>query len=148
MQAMRAAELRRLGAELGLDAVGVARAEAYEGTERHIRERKARGLFGRLRFTTARPEVSCHPERLSPGAREVVSAALCYYAPEPERPPGHGRLPRYAWHDGYAELREKLDALGAAARRRPTACSSTRTSTSTARRPPAPGSASTARTRC
>ena len=44
----------------------------------------------------------------------VVSAALCYYAPEPELPPGHGRLPRYTWHDAYAELREKLDALGRA----------------------------------
>jgi epoxyqueuosine reductase len=26
--------------------------------------------------------------------------------------PGEGRLPRYTWRDGYAELREKLDALG------------------------------------
>src|SRR3954453_6516379 len=108
------ADLRRLAEELGLDAVGVAPAEPYAETERHIRERRARGLFGRLRFTTARPEVSCHPERLLPGARTVVSAALCYYAPEPERPPGHGRLPRYTWRDRYAELREKLDALGRA----------------------------------
>jgi epoxyqueuosine reductase len=106
------ADLRRLGEELGLDAVGVARAEAYDGTERHIRERQARGLFGRLRFTIARPEVSCHPEALLEGARTVVSAALCYWEPEPERPPGHGRLPRYIWHDRYADLREKLDALG------------------------------------
>ena len=36
-----------------------------------------------MRFTTARPEVSCHPESLLPGARTVVSAALCYWAPEP-----------------------------------------------------------------
>ena len=93
------------------------RAEAYVETERHIRERRARGLFGRLRFTIAQPEVSCHPEKLLDGARSVISAALCYYAPEPERPDGHGRLPRYAWHDGYAELREKLDALGPLARR-------------------------------
>jgi epoxyqueuosine reductase len=112
MQAMRAAEIRRLGAELGLDAIGVTRAEAYEGTERHIRERKARGLFGRLGFTTSQPERSCHPERALPGARSVVSAALCYYLPEPERPPGHGRLPRYARYDAYAALREKLDVLG------------------------------------
>ena len=109
---MTTAEVQRLGAELGLDAVGVARAEPYAGTERHIRERRARGLFGRLRFTTARPEISCHPERLLDGARSVVSAALCYWLPEPERPTAHGRLPRYAWHDGYAELRERLDALG------------------------------------
>ena len=60
---MQAEELARLGEELGLDAVGVARAEAYDGTERHIRERHARGLFGRMRFTMAQPEVSCHPER-------------------------------------------------------------------------------------
>jgi epoxyqueuosine reductase len=108
------ADVQRLGEELGLDAVGVARAEAYADTERHIRERRARGLFGRLRFTTAQPEVSCHPERLLEGAGTIVSAALCYYAPEPERLPGRGRLPRYIWHDRYAELREKLDALGRA----------------------------------
>jgi epoxyqueuosine reductase len=112
MQAMTTAEVQQMAAGLGIDAVGVTRAEPYERTKRDIRERKARGLFGRLGFTTTRPEVSCHPEKLLAGARTVVSAALCYYLPEPELPPAHGRLPRYAWHDGYAELREKLDALG------------------------------------
>ena len=34
-----------------------------------------------MRFTMAQPEVSCHPETLVPGARTVVAAALCYYAP-------------------------------------------------------------------
>jgi epoxyqueuosine reductase len=65
-----------------------------------------------MKFTMAQPERSCHPETLLPGARTVVSAALCYYAPEPERGPGEGRLPRYTWHDAYAELREKLEVLG------------------------------------
>ena len=60
----------------------------------------------------ARPEVSCHPELLLDGARTVVSAALCYYADGPEPGPGEGRLPRYAWRDHYAELRERLDQLG------------------------------------
>nr|MBA2463275.1 tRNA epoxyqueuosine(34) reductase QueG [Actinomycetota bacterium] len=64
------------------------------------------------RFTMARPEVSCHPERLLPGARTVVSAALCNYAPGREPDPGEGTLSRYTWNDRYAELREKLDALG------------------------------------
>ena len=105
-------DVQRLGAELGLDAVGVAPAEPYVETERHIRERRARGLFGRMGFTTTRPEVSCHPEKLFEGARSVLSAALCYWAPEAKLEAGWGRLPRYAWHDGYAELREKLDALG------------------------------------
>src|SRR5204863_2979478 len=105
-------ELESLAECLGLDAVGAARAEPYAETERHIRERRARGLFADMRFTMAHPEESCHPETLLPDARTVVSAALCYYALEPERPPEHGRLPRYTWWDAYAELREKLDAVG------------------------------------
>ena len=109
---MNAAELEALAAELGLDAIGAARAEPYAETERHIRERRARGLFADMRFTMARPEESCHPETLLPGARTVVSTALCYWLPEPERPAGHGRLPRYTWFDAYAVLREKLDELG------------------------------------
>ena len=109
---MTTAELDALGRELGLDAIGVAPAEPYVGTERHIRQRRERGLFADMRFTMARPEESCHPETLLPGARTVVSAALCYWLPEPERPPGHGRLPRYTWFDAYAALREKLDVLG------------------------------------
>src|SRR5919106_2008157 len=109
---MTSAELTRLAEELGIDVVGAAPAEAYEETERHIRERRERGLFADMRFTMAQPEVSCHPETLLPGARTVVSAALCYYAPAPEPGPGEGRLARYTWTDRYAELREKLDALG------------------------------------
>ena len=106
------AELERLAAELGIDVVGAAPAEPYEETERHILERRARGLFADMRFTMARPEVSCHPESLVPGARSVISAALCYYADEGKRETGEGRLPRYTWSDAYADLREKLDALG------------------------------------
>ena len=105
-------DVRRFGGELGLDAVGVARAEAYEDTERHIRERRVRGLFADMGFTMAQPEVSCHPEGLLPGARSIVSAALCYWRPEAPLEPGEGRLPRYTWEDAYAELREKLDAIG------------------------------------
>jgi epoxyqueuosine reductase len=106
------AELQRHADELGLDAIGTAPAEPYAGTERHILERRERGLFGRMRFTMARPDVSCHPERLVPGARTVVSAALCYYAPGGEPGPGEGRLARYTWSDRYAELRGKLEELG------------------------------------
>ena len=76
---MQAAELALLGAEVGLDVVGAAPVAPYEETERHIRERRERGLFADMRFTMARPEVSCHPETLLEGARSVVSAALCYW---------------------------------------------------------------------
>jgi epoxyqueuosine reductase len=128
--AMTAAELSRIADELGLDVVGAAPAAAYEETERHIRARREQGLFADMRFTMARPEVSCHPERLLEGARTVVSAALCYWTEAPEGgraqsgpvegvrgsrevpPAPRGRLPRYTWTDRYEELRGKLDELG------------------------------------
>jgi epoxyqueuosine reductase len=132
---MTAAELARVGAELGLDAVGAAPAAPYDETERHIRDRRARGLFAGMGFTMRRPEVSCHPESLLPGARTVISAALCYYTVPPRKGTGKARaraktpeeslrssgpvagegqgiLARYTWTDRYAELREKLDELG------------------------------------
>jgi epoxyqueuosine reductase len=109
---MTSAELARLAEQLGIDVVGATVAEPYAETERTIRERRARGLFADMRFTMAQPEVSCHPEALLEGARTVISAALCYYAPGPEAGAGEGRLPRYTWADHYASLREKLVALG------------------------------------
>jgi epoxyqueuosine reductase len=107
-----AAALRELGERYGLDAIGATSVGAYETTERHIAERRARGLFGDLRFTLTRTERSCHPERVLPEARSVVAAALCYWVEATEPPPGHGRLPRYAWRDAYADLRERLEAVG------------------------------------
>jgi len=109
---MTAAELSRLAADLGLDVLGAAAVAPYEDTERHIRERKARGLFADMRFTMARPETSCHPEELLDGARSVVSAALCYYEPGRARGPDEATLPRYAWNDAYAALRRDLEELG------------------------------------
>src|SRR5213595_2308698 len=109
---MTAAELDRLAEELGLDVVGAAPASPYDATERHIRERRERGLFADMRFTMAQPEVSCHPETLVPGARTVISAALCYWCDDGSPPPGHGRLPLYTWFDAYSQLREQLDELG------------------------------------
>jgi epoxyqueuosine reductase len=109
---MTGAELIELADELGIDAIGAASVAPYDDTERHIRDRKARGLFADMRFTTARPEVSCHPAKLLEGAKTVVAGALCYYREGPEPSTDEGRLPRYTWRDEYAELRTRLDALG------------------------------------
>ena len=109
---MTGAELTRLATELGIDAVGVAPAAPYDDTERHIRERRDRGLFADMRFTMSRPEISCHPEDLVPGAKSVIAAAQCYYREGPAPGPDEGRLPRYTWRDEYAELRRRLDELG------------------------------------
>ncbi|MEI7759921.1 MAG: tRNA epoxyqueuosine(34) reductase QueG [Thermoleophilia bacterium] len=108
-----AAELSGLALEAGLDVIGAAPASAYEETEQHIHDRHRLGLFADMKFTMARPEVSCHPELLLDGAaRTVVSAALCYLVDGPAPGQGEGRLPRYAWCDHYEILRERLDDLG------------------------------------
>ena len=82
---MTSGELQAIALDLGLDVIGATPAEPYVETERHIRGRRERGLFADMRFTMARPEESCHPETLLPGARTVISAALCYWLPEPDR---------------------------------------------------------------
>jgi epoxyqueuosine reductase len=109
---MTGAELTELGAELGLDVVGATPAAPYLDTEAQIRDRRERGLFADMRFTMARPEISCHPETLVDGAKSVIAAALCYARDVPTPGPNEGRLPRYTWRDEYATLRARLDALG------------------------------------
>jgi epoxyqueuosine reductase len=109
---MTGAELMELAADLGIDAVGAIPVAPYDDTERHIRERRSRGLFADMRFTMARPEVSCHPELLLEGAKTVIAAALCYYREGPPPSADEGVLPRYTWRDEYAELRARLDAMG------------------------------------
>ena len=109
---MTGAALEKLAAELGIDAIGAAPVAAYDDTERHIRARRSQGLFADMRFTMARPEISCHPETLLEGAKTVVAAALCYYRDGPEPAIDEGKLPRYTWRNEYAELRARLDALG------------------------------------
>ena len=110
------AMLIEAGLAAGLDAVGTCAAEPYAGTEQDIADRAERGLFADLRFTMARPESSCHPERLVEDARSVVSAALCYWFPDPS--PGDavgavptGKVARFSRFDPYAALHARLGVL-------------------------------------
>ena len=132
--------------ELGIDVIGAARAEPYEETERAIRERRSRGLFADMRFTMAQPEVSCHPERLLPGARPWSPRRSATTHPARSRCRAREDPALYVAGRLRGAAR-KLDELG----RRlggSTASSSTRTSTSTGRARRGPALASTARTRC
>ena len=78
----------------------------------HPRAPRARALRRHALHDVAAPTSPATRSPCLPDARTVISAALCYYAPEPDPPKGHGRLPRYTWADHYAALREKLDVLG------------------------------------
>ena len=73
------------------------------------RAASSRGWASRPR----RPEVSCHPESLLPGARTVdLGGALLLRRRAGAAARARDGSPRYTWSDRYAELREKLDALG------------------------------------
>jgi epoxyqueuosine reductase len=108
-------EVRAAGLGAGLDAVGVARAEPFLDTRRHLEERKAAGLHGGMHFTYGNPERATDPEALLPGARSLVVGARAYRRAEPPMPAvPAGRVARYSWRDNYEPLR---DALGTVAGR-------------------------------
>jgi epoxyqueuosine reductase len=102
-------ELTDIGRHAGLDAVGVAPAEPFSTTRRHLEERRAAGLHGGMAFTYRNPARSTDPAATVPGARALVVGAKAYGAPEPPPPDGPaGRVARYVWTDHYAVLRDAL----------------------------------------
>lgn len=107
-------ELRTAGTAAGLDAVGVAPAEPFAGTRRHLESRKAAGLHGEMQFTYRRPERSTDPSATLASVAALVVGARSYRRPDPDGPEDRGpvaRVARYARSDHYAALREGLDAV-------------------------------------
>jgi epoxyqueuosine reductase len=105
-------ELRAVGRAAGLDALGVASAEPFEGTRVALERRKAAGLHGGMHFTYGRPERSTRPDAALPGARSLVVGARGYRRHDPPRPSGPtGTVARYARADHYGELRTGLAAV-------------------------------------
>lgn len=108
--ALTADELRARGLAAGLDAVGVAPADPFDGTRQHLEQRKAAGLHGGMHFTYGNPGRSTDPARTVPGARTLIVGARRYRHVDPAPPDvPSGAVARYARADHYATLR---DALG------------------------------------
>jgi epoxyqueuosine reductase len=107
-------ELRVLGREAGLDAIGVAPAEPFLDTRRHLEERKAAGLHGGMAFTYRDPRRSTDPGAALPGARALVVGARAYRRRPVPKPEGVGpvaRVAAYSWRDHYAPLRAALGVV-------------------------------------
>jgi epoxyqueuosine reductase len=106
-------ELTALGRAAGLDAVGVAPAEPFASTRRHLEERKAAGLHAGMAFTYRNPARSTDPGASVAGARALVVGARAYLLADRPRPPTGpvGRVARYAWVDHYRPLRAGLRAV-------------------------------------
>jgi epoxyqueuosine reductase len=121
----------RVGADEGLDAVGVATAAVFRLERRHLESRKAAGLHGGMHFTYGDPERATDPGRALPGARSLVVGALSYRRGDTD-PRSHlrgggggggagGQSPapvlaqvaRYSWRDHYRRLRAALGGVAA-----------------------------------
>jgi epoxyqueuosine reductase len=107
-------EIRQVGLDHGLDAVGVAPAEPFEETRALLEERKASGLHGGMQFTYRNPRRSTDPRAVLAGARALVVGARSYRVAGPDGPEGYqptARVARYSWRDHYADLRHALGAV-------------------------------------
>jgi epoxyqueuosine reductase len=104
-----AVELKALGREAGLDAVGIAAADPFLDTRRHLHERRAVGLHGGMSFTYRNPDRSTDPGRSLVGAQSIVVGARSY--PPPRSTRRGARVAAYADDDHYGALRTGLSAI-------------------------------------
>ncbi|MDH5288428.1 MAG: tRNA epoxyqueuosine(34) reductase QueG [Acidimicrobiia bacterium] len=108
------ADLRRLGLEAGLHAVGFTSAEVLEPARTVLLQRRAAGLNGAMQFTYRNPERSTDPGQLLRGAASMVVGLLGYQRAEPPAPAEPaGRVARYAWDDHYRQLARGLEVMAA-----------------------------------
>lgn len=109
-------DVRRVGRDTGLDAVGIAEARPFDRARRVLAERKAAGLHGGMAFTYRNPDRATDPARSLPGARALVVGARSYHRARPASPPRGGpwaAVAAYSWRDHYAGLRAALAQVAA-----------------------------------
>ncbi|MGI8753432.1 MAG: tRNA epoxyqueuosine(34) reductase QueG [Acidimicrobiales bacterium] len=116
-----ATELRVIGREAGLDAVGFAGAEPFEDTREVLERRRREGLAATMQFTYRNPARSTDPARSLPAAASLVVGARRYLRQaDPDRTaPGDtgdrdgvaARVARYSWVDHYGPLRVALGTI-------------------------------------
>ncbi len=108
-------ELRRIGREAGLDAVGICDARPFAETRAAIEERKRLGLSAGMQFTYRNPARSTDPQSTLPGARALFVGIRRYLRRDPPGQPGgpSGRVARYSWVDHYRPLRAALGLVAA-----------------------------------
>jgi epoxyqueuosine reductase len=110
-----AADLRSVGLQSGLEAIGFAPAEPFITTRGDLVRRRAEGLHGGMQFTYRNPGRSTDPRRALPGARTLVVGARRYLRQPPSSCPAAvpARVARYSWVDHYGPLRAALGAVAA-----------------------------------
>jgi epoxyqueuosine reductase len=111
------AKVRRLGAALGFDAIGFARAEVGAETRQRLRDWLAAGRHGAMDYMARHASLREHPAELHAGTISVISVRLNYW---PDAFPAEaaladasaGYVSRYALgRDYHKTLRQRLQQL-------------------------------------
>ncbi len=107
------AELRALGIDAGLCAVGACDAAPFVDVRAELERRRDAGLHGGMQFTFRNPARSTDPDRALPGAASLIVGAYDYQREAPVMPTDVpvARVAAYSWEDHYAVLREALEPI-------------------------------------
>lgn len=99
--------------EIGLDKVGIVRADALVKEGERLRVWLENDFHGEMAWLKREPEKRTDPRLIFPEARSVVVVALNYYTPhEHIEDSAMGKISRYAWGDDYHDvLKERLREL-------------------------------------
>lgn len=104
---LNSSDVKRIAAEVGFDACGVARADALTDGEYPLREWLARGWHGDLGYMERNVDMRMDPRLLVPGAKSVICCVSAYPAPECV-----GGTAAYARHREYHKvIKDMLFAL-------------------------------------
>lgn len=110
-------EIRRIGLEAGLHAIGFTHTEPFRETRVALETRKAQGRSSDMNFTFRNPARSTDPRRIVRGAQTLIVGAWPYaHEPDPASSSSQGARPQaqvaaYAWRDHYGDLRRALGAI-------------------------------------
>jgi epoxyqueuosine reductase len=116
-EAARAAErtgvVREIARHLGFSAVATTTLSPFEADGLALEAWDAAGFAGEMGYMRRGAALLADPRRLAPTARSLLTLAVDHASgTPPPRPPGAGRVARYAWGRDYHDVvRPRLEAL-------------------------------------
>ena len=116
------ADLRAEAERLGIDKIGIAKAERLGDEALRLHDWLASGFHGQMAWLEREPEKRVDPELLFPGVRSIIVAAVNYFTPHAHSGDStKGKISRYAWGDDYHDVLKKklVELLEWVAERRP-----------------------------
>ncbi len=106
-------KIKEKASEIGLDKIGIVRAEPLASERERLSEWLARGFHGEMRWMERESEKRTDPRMIFPQAESIIVAAVNYFTPHKHSESAEkGKISRYAWGDDYHDIvRGKLGEL-------------------------------------